>query len=146
MLVARAFMVRGPRPSWALGRAGRRAKHFSRGRRPRRVDEESAPRGDRFVLGLFAVLAVATIGVLALFASLVEPAYRQRIYVALVANLLLPLFAAAVFVAIEAKRNGRSGWWIYLAAAPLPPVNLLLSLVWVWRWRHSPITVGRWEL
>ncbi len=109
------------------------------------MEEQSAPRGDRFIMGLFAVLAVATVAVLGLFASIVEPAYRQRIYIALVGNLLLPLIAAAVFAAIDAKRRGRNGWWIYLVAAPLPPLNLAMGIAWVVRWRNTPGQLGRWQ-
>lgn len=56
---------------------------------------------------LFAALWVATAVSLLYFASITEPDFRRRIYVALVVNLMLPLIAWQAFRWIDASRSTR---------------------------------------
>lgn len=56
------------------------------------------PSGEQVILRLFVALAVATAVILLLFAAIAPEAYRLRIYVALVGNLLL---AAVVYAALR---------------------------------------------
>lgn len=62
------------------------------------------PSGRRVIFWLFAGLWVVTAVVLLYFASITEPEFRRRIYVALVVNLMLPLIAWQAFRWIEARR------------------------------------------
>jgi hypothetical protein len=57
------------------------------------------------VFWLFAALWVFTLLTLVYFASITEPDFRRRIYVALVVNLMLPLIAWQLFRWIEASRT-----------------------------------------
>ena len=63
------------------------------------------PSGKRVVFWLFAALWVATLVTLVYFASITEPEFRTRIYVSLVANLMLPLIAWQAFRWIDQRRK-----------------------------------------
>jgi hypothetical protein len=57
------------------------------------------------VFWLFAALWVVTLLTLVYFASITEPDFRTRIYVALVVNLMLPLIAWQAFRWIDQGRS-----------------------------------------
>lgn len=57
----------------------------------------SEPSGRVVVLWLFIALAAATALILLYFATIVDPEFRPRIYVALVGNLALPIIAWYVY-------------------------------------------------
>jgi uncharacterized membrane protein YhaH (DUF805 family) len=63
------------------------------------------PSGRKVIFWLFAGLWIMTAAVLVYFASITEPDYRRRIYVALVVNLMLPLIAWQAFRLIEQRRH-----------------------------------------
>jgi uncharacterized membrane protein YhaH (DUF805 family) len=67
--------------------------------------ESNEPSGKRVVFWLFAALWVATAVSLVYFASITEPDFRRRIYVALVVNLMLPLIAWQAFRWIDQRRS-----------------------------------------
>jgi hypothetical protein len=66
---------------------------------------EGEPSGKRVVFWLFAALWVATALSLVYFASITEPEFRRRIYVALVVNLMLPLIAWQAFRWMDGRRS-----------------------------------------
>lgn len=61
--------------------------------------------GRRVVFWLFAGLWVITAVVLVYFASITEPEFRRRIYVALVVDLMLPFVAWQAFRWIEERQG-----------------------------------------
>ena len=63
------------------------------------------PSGKRVVFWLFVGLWIVTAVTLVYFASITEPDFRRRIYVALVVNLMLPLVAWQAFRLIDARRK-----------------------------------------
>lgn len=68
------------------------------------AESATEPSGKRVVFWLFAALWVVTLGTLLYFASITEPGFRRRIYVALVVNLMLPLIAWQAFRWIDQRR------------------------------------------
>ena len=104
--------------------------------------------GVRVVLLLFVVLALGVVGAFALFYGSTRPADRDFIVPVVLRDLYLPVVATGLLVAIDARGRGRSGWWLYLVAAPVPVVNVVLAAAWLLRWRRAeaPPRVGRWEL
>ena len=102
--------------------------------------------GEKFVLALFAVLALGVIGAFALFYPSTRPEDRAFIVPATLRDLYLPIVAWGLLTAIDAKRKQRSGWWLYLAMSPVPVVNIVLNVQWLRKWRRSPGRLGRWEL
>jgi len=65
----------------------------------------SEPSGRKVVFWLFAGLWLITAAVLLYFASITEPEFRRRIYVALVVNLMLPFIAWQAFRLIDQRRS-----------------------------------------
>lgn len=65
----------------------------------------SEPSGRKVIFWLFAGLWVVTAVVLLYFASVTEPEFRRRIYVALVVDLMLPLVAWQAFRWIDQTRS-----------------------------------------
>jgi hypothetical protein len=49
-------------------------------------------------------------------------------------------------VAIGAYRRGRNGWWVYLVAAVLPVVQVLVPVLWFGRTRQREARLGRLTL
>jgi len=107
----------------------------------------SSPSSGTFVvLVLFAVLAVSVVATFALFSTSTRPEDRGFITEVVLRDLYLPVVAWGLLTAIDAKRLGRSGWWIYLIMAPVPVVNVVLDVQWLRRWRRQPRDFGRWRL
>lgn len=98
------------------------------------------------MLALFAVLALGVIVAFALFYPSTRPEDREFIVPATLRDLYLPVVAWGILTAIDAHRKARSGWWIYLVASPVPPVNIVLNVQWLRKWRRKPGRLGRWEL
>ncbi len=85
---------------------------------------EQTASGARTITVLFAALALATLLSLSLFATMMPPGSdRQRVYVALAGNLMLPLVAIPFFVALQARRLGHP-WKALAALSILWPVSL----------------------
>jgi len=70
--------------------------------------------GERLIFRLFVALAIATAAALLWMAQVVEPQFRTRIYVALAADLLLPVVAWYLLRAIGRMRKTQG-------EAPEPP-------------------------
>ncbi len=98
------------------------------------------------MLGLFLILALAVAGAFLLFRADTDPAYQDDVMQAALRDLYIPVVAWGLLTAIDAYRQGRSGWWIYLVASPVPVVNVLLNVQWLRRWRREPKPMGRWQL
>jgi hypothetical protein len=52
------------------------------------------------------------------------------------------LFVAAAVVVAQALRQGRSGWWLYLVALLLFPLQLLSVVAWFAHLRRNPVPLG----
>lgn len=102
--------------------------------------------GEKFVLALFAILALGVIVAFALFYPNTRPEDRDFIVPATLRDLYIPVVAWGLLTAIDAWRHGRSGWWIYLLMSPVPLVNIALSVQWLRKWRRKPGRLGRFEL
>lgn len=122
---------------------------------PERATDPSPPSspGDRagvdgahVVLWLFLILAVSVVVVFAFFYADTRPEDRGFIVPAVLRDLYLPVVATGLLVAIDARSRGRSGWWLYLLASPVPGVNVALSAAWLLRWRRRPRRFLRWDL
>lgn len=113
---------------------------------PTSIPEEPERAGHRVVLVLFFILALCVIAVLTVFGAHSPESVQDEIPVLIARNLYIPVVATSLLVAIDARRRGRSGWWVYLATAPVPVVNVALAVAWLMRWRDRPRPVGRWTM
>lgn len=62
----------------------------------------------------------------------------------LVAVLFVALLGIAVLVmgiitVVEAYRAGREGWWLYLIALFISPLNLVAVIAWFAYLKHNPV-------
>ncbi len=48
-------------------------------------------------------------------------------------------FVVCIVVAIEAKNRGREGWWLYLIAAFISPINIAAAIFWFVHARENPV-------
>lgn len=102
--------------------------------------------GEKVVLWIFVILSIGTILAFAAFYPSTRPEDRDFIVPATLRDLYIPVVAWGMLTAIDANRRGRSGWWIYLVASPVPLVNIVLNVQWLRRWRKQPGRLGRFEL
>lgn len=110
------------------------------------ADDPNGVSGERVVLWLFAILALGVVVAFALFYPVTRPADRDFIAPAALRDLYIPVVAWGILTAIDAHRRERSGWWLYLVAAPVPLLNIALNVMWLRRWRRAPVQLGRWRL
>ena len=98
------------------------------------------------MLWLFGILAASVVVAFAVFWEFTRQEDRAFILPAVLRDLYLPVVAWGLLTAIDARRRGRSGWWLYLLAAPVPGLNVVLCVQWLRRWRGSGPRVGRWQM
>lgn len=55
------------------------------------------------------------------------------------AALAITVLVLSVVVTVEAYKAGREGWWIYLIAIFLSPLNLIAVIAWYAHLRKNPI-------
>jgi hypothetical protein len=102
--------------------------------------------GEKVVLWLFVILSLGTIAAFIAFYPSTRPEDRAFIVPATLRDLYIPVVAWGILTAIDAKRKGRSGWWIYLLMSPVPLVNIVLNVQWLRKWRRNPGRLLRWAL
>jgi hypothetical protein len=112
------------------------------------ADDDSTPGvgGEKVVLWLFAILALGVIVAFIFFYPSTRPEDRDFIVPAVLRDLYIPVVAWGLLTAIDAWRRQRSGWWIYMICAPVPLLNIALSVQWLRRWRKSPKQLGKWQI
>ncbi len=93
--------------------------------------------GHRLVLGLFVILALCVAAMFVVFAWSVRPEDRAWLPKMLFRYLYMPVVATSLIVSIDAKRLGRSRWWMLLVTAPVPVLNMVLAALWLLKWRHA---------
>lgn len=61
----------------------------------------------------------------------------------LVVLVALAVFVMSILVTVEAYRVGRQGWWVYLIAVFVSPLNLVSVIAWYAYLRRNPVLDSR---
>lgn len=51
----------------------------------------------------------------------------------------LTVFVLAIVVTVQAYKDGRQGWWVYLIAVFISPLNLVSVIAWFAYLRKNPV-------
>lgn len=64
------------------------------------------------------------------------------IFMVLLGLLALAVVVLSIVVVVQAYKAGRTGWWLYLIAVFMAPLNLVSVIGWFAYWKHHPVMLG----
>lgn len=64
------------------------------------------------------------------------------VFVFILGLLALAVVVLSIVVVVQAYKAGRSGWWLYLIAVFITPLNLVSVIGWFAYWKHHPVMLG----
>jgi hypothetical protein len=53
----------------------------------------------------------------------------------------ITILVLGIIVTMQAYKAGRTGWWIYLIAIFISPLNLVAIILWFAMWKQKPLMV-----
>lgn len=108
-------------------------------------DSEGGASGERIVLWVLLIISLGVVAAFAIFYGFTKPEDRAFIVPTVSRDLYTPLVVWGLLTTVDAQRKGRS-WGLYLLAAPVPLLNIVVGIQWLRRWRKHPRPLGRWTL